>query len=536
MNAKPNFLFITTDQQRADHLGCYGNAQIRTPHIDALAQRGRRFDRFYVATGVCMANRASLMTGRMPSVHGTRCNGIPLARNATTFVDLLRDDGYFTGLVGKCHLQNMTDLPPEAPREAVRPGMTPPQAHHADAVKDRWSEGGYDMELVKSWRDNPSHQVQTPYYGFDTVRLCTHHGDMVNGEYARWVQEIAGDIEQLRGPHNAIPDARYTAPQAYRTRVPEHLYPSAWVGDRTEEFLDAAAHSGQPFFLHCSFADPHHPFTPPGKYWDMYNPDDMVLPRSFYQVADASFAPVNALHRERAQGRGRITSTVGFAATEREAKEALALTYGMISMIDDVVGRIVAKLASLGLDQNTIVVFTSDHGDFMGDHGLLLKSALHYQSLIRVPFIWADPMCKGDAASATTTSALAGTVDIPASILARAQLAPYHGMQGRSLLPVLAGHEAAVRDVVLIEEDGHAPTFGLTVPVRVRTVVTATHRLTIYDQPGWAEMYDLQNDPDELHNLIDDPRHAGVRASMFERLARELMMADDRSPFPVGRA
>lgn len=536
MNPKPNFLFITTDQQRADHLGCYGNEQLRTPHIDALAARGRRFDRFYVATGVCMANRASLMTGRMPSVHGTRCNGIPLARNATTFVDLLRDDGYYTGLVGKCHLQNMTDLPPEAPRDPVLPGMKQPIEAHADAVKGRWSEGGYDMEMLNAWRDNPEHQVQTPYYGFDDVSLCTLHGDMVHGDYARWLKKVASDSDQLRGPKNAIPDSRYTAPQAYRTRIPEEQYPSTWVGHRAEDFLEAAAGSGQPFFLHCSFTDPHHPFTPPGKYWDMYDPEDMVLPSSFYQVADASFAPVAALHRERAQGRGRITSTVGFAATEREAKEALALTYGMISLIDDVVGRLVAKLLELGLDRNTVVIFTSDHGDFMGDHGLLLKSALHYQSLIRVPFIWAEPTGLGQTTTGSATSALAGTVDIPASILARAQLAPFHGMQGRSFLPVLAGHEAAARDAVLIEEDGHAPTFGLTVPVRVRTVVTASHRLTIYDQSGWGELYDLRDDPNELINLIDDPRQASVRARMFELLARELMMADDRSPFPLGRA
>ncbi|MEZ5644144.1 MAG: sulfatase-like hydrolase/transferase [Burkholderiaceae bacterium] len=536
MDTRPNFLFITTDQQRADHLGCYDNPRIRTPHIDGLAHRGLRFERFYVASGVCMANRATLMTGRMPSVHGTRCNGIPLARHSTTFVDLLRDAGYQTGLVGKCHLQNMTDMAPEAPREPVPDGLAPPREPNTDAVRHRWAEGGYDMELVNAWRSNPGHKVETPYYGFDTVRLCTHHGDMDNGEYARWLQSVAGDIDQLRGPGNAIPDDRYTAPQAYRTRVPEHQYPSAWVGDCAESFLDNAASSGKPFFLHCSFADPHHPFTPPGKYWDMYDPDDMVLPASFYQSAEAAFAPVAALRRERAQGKGRVHSTVGFAATEREAREALALTYGMISMIDDVVGRLVARLAHLGIDRNTVVIFTSDHGDFMGDHGLLLKSALHYRSLIRVPFIWSDPSEASAPLAGHTTHALAGTVDIAASILARAGLAPFHGMQGRSFLPVLASQDATVRDAVLIEEDGHAPTFGLSVPVRARTLVTDTHRLTIYDHQGWAELYDLQQDPDEVCNLFDDPDHTEVRARMFERLARELMMADDRSPFPTGRA
>ncbi len=532
---KPNFLLITTDQHRADHVGCYGNKQVKTPNIDALAQQGRRFDRFHVATGVCMSNRASLMTGRMPSLHGTRCNGIPLARNATTFVELLREAGYFTGLVGKCRLQNMTDMPPEAPRDPLPAGKEAPPSHLADAVKDRWCEGGYDMELLRKWKDDLSHRVTTPYYGFDHVDLATMHGDLVEADYARWLESKIGDIDQVRGAKNAKPDARYSAPQAWRTRIPEHLYPSAWVGDRAEDFLSQAAERDQPFFLHCSFADPHHPFTPPGKYWDMYNPDEIELPASFQLDVGGSFAPVAALHRERAEGRGRITSTVGFAATEREAKEALALTYGMITMIDDVVGRVLARLKALGLDENTVVIFTSDHGDFMGDHGLLLKSALHYQSLVRVPFIWAEPgsalPCPG-----IPTQALASTIDIATTVLSRAGLAPYFGIQGVDLTPAVQGQPLSTRQAVLIEEDGHAPTFGLEVPVRARSVITTTHRLTIYDQPGWVELYDLQKDPHELVNLIDDPTYAQVRAHMFEILARELMMADDRSPFPLGRA
>lgn len=534
---QPNFLLITTDQHRADHLGCYGNAQVRTPNIDALAERGRKFDRFHVATGVCMANRASLMTGRMPSLHGTRCNGIPLARSETTFVELLREAGYFTGLVGKCHLQNMTDMAPEAPRDQTPVGKQPPSDHLADAVKNRWQDGEYDMELLRKWREDPEHRVKTPYYGFDHVDLATMHGDMVEGDYARWLQAQIGDIDQIRGAKNAIPDTRYSAPQAWRTQVQEQHYPSAWIGERAEKFLELATKSDQPFFLHCSFPDPHHPFTPPGKYWDMYDPSQIELPPSFHLDVGGSFAPVAALHRERTEGRGRIGSTVGFAATEDEAKQALALTYGMISMIDDVIGRLLAHLCALGLDENTVVIFTSDHGDFMGDHGLLLKSALHYQSLVRVPFIWTEPKKAFMPSRGVATTTLASTVDIATTILSRSGLAPYYGIQGIDLTPAIqANCNLSERNAVLIEEDGHAPTFGLKVPVRARTVITSTHRLSIYDQPEWMELYDLENDPNELVNLINDTAHEKVRSRMFETLARELMMADDRSPFPLGRA
>lgn len=533
---KPNFLLITTDQQCADHVGCYGNPQIRTPVIDQLAKQGVRFERFYVASGVCMPNRASLMTGRLPSLHDTRCNGIPLSRSATTFVELLRAAGYHTGFVGKCHLQNMTDMPPEMPAPVLPAGTVAPPPELADAVKNRWHEGGYDNELLTRWRDDPDHKVQTPYYGFDDVSLTTMHGDLAEAEYARWLAKEVGDIDKIRGPKNALEDDRYSAPQAWRTRIPEELYPTAWTGDRAIDFLEQAAEQDEPFFLHCSFADPHHPFTPPGKYWDMYDPDEIQLPESFYADHEQCFEPVRALHRQRKEGSARVSSTVGFAATEREAKESLALTYGMITMIDDTIGRVLARLESLGLAEDTVVIFTSDHGDFMGSHGLLLKSALHYQSLVRVPFIWTEPRGEQMSSRGATTHALGSTLDISATVLARAGLAPYYGIQGRDLTPVICGQQDAVRDTVLVEEDGHAPTFGLEHPVRARTVITDTYRLTIYDHQNWVELYDLRNDPHELDNLADKPEFAQVRQQMFEVLARELMLSDDRSPFPVGRA
>lgn len=533
MRARPNFLLITTDQHCADHLGCYGNPIVRTPHIDSLSRDGRRFTRFYVATSVCMPNRASLMTGRMPSVHGLRCNGIPLSLQSTTFVELLRAAGYRTGLAGKCHLQNMTDLAPEMPQPAPPRDMQAPPAELADAIKNRWREGRYDNELLRAWRDNPDHQVAAPYYGFDHVDLCTMHGDMVDAGYARWLAEQVNDFETLRGPANALPDARYSVPQGYRTRLPEHLYPSTWIADRAEAQIDAAADTKQPFFLHCSFPDPHHPFTPPGRYWDMYDPATIPLPPSFGSPAAGFFAPVAHLQNERRENKARIQSTVAFAAQAHEVREALALTYGMITLIDDMVGRLLARLRLRGLDRDTVVIFTSDHGDFMGSHGLLLKSALHYQSLIRVPFLWHEPDMPMPGAP---SPGLASTIDIAGSVLARAGLAPYHGIQGRSLLPCLHDPEHRLRDALLIEEDGHAPTFGLTAPVRLRSLLTEQHRLSIYDHAGWSELYDLEQDPHEQHNLIDQSDGLALRARLFESLAREMMMADDRSPLPTGRA
>ena len=155
----PNFILFITDQQRADFLGCYGHPILRTPHIDSIAARGVAFDRFYVASPVCMPNRASLMTGRMPSVHGVRHNGVPLGADAVTFVDLLRDAGYATALVGKSHLQNFTGQAPLARRADAR--KRAPSAALAEAIRHDLAGARYAQESPAFWAaKNP--RLQTP--------------------------------------------------------------------------------------------------------------------------------------------------------------------------------------------------------------------------------------------------------------------------------------------------------------------------------------------------------------------------------------
>lgn len=529
---RQNFILITTDQQRADHLGCYGNQVLRTPNIDRLAERGRQFNRFYVACPICMPNRATLMTGRMPSVHGVHCNGISLPLRSNTLCELLRAAGYRTALVGKSHLQNMTGLPPQKPRPAVEDGHLLPPPRLAEAELDAWGDGSYEQESLARWSADPTCKVETPFYGFDHVELCTMHGDLVHGDYYRWLNERVEKPDQLRGPNNALSNPRITVPQAYRTRVPEELYPTRYIEERSLAYLEQAQSSDQPFFLHCSFTDPHHPFTPPGKYWDLYDPDQVDVPVSLVDEAAPTHA-VAALRRQTAAGKINLRGTVPFAVSERHAREAIALTYGMIGMIDDAVGNILNALAALGLDDNTTVIFSSDHGDFMGDHGLMLKTALHYQGLIRVPFIWSEP----DLPTAgTDTQALCGTLDIAPTILHRAGITPFYGMQGMSLLPIIQGASDQAHRAVLVEEDGHEPTFGLDRAIRARSVVTDRYRLSIFDPPEWVELYDLQTDPQEMRNMADDPAHAGVRAELFEVLSHRMMELADHSPYPTARA
>ena len=179
MSDRPNFLFIITDQHRADHLGCYGNPVVRTPHIDGLASSGTRFERFYTATPICMPNRATLMTGRMPSLHGVRHNGIPLSLEATTFTEVMAAAGYHTALIGKCHLQSIKDDLPVIGMPEPDPGRTRPPALLREARKD--SGGRYDQELPSTWARDPEFEPVFPYYGFQHVEQAAKANVLANG-------------------------------------------------------------------------------------------------------------------------------------------------------------------------------------------------------------------------------------------------------------------------------------------------------------------------------------------------------------------
>jgi arylsulfatase A-like enzyme len=200
-------------------------------------------------------------------------------------------------------------------------------------------------------------------------------------------------------------------------------------------------------------------------------------------------------------------------------------------MIDGAVGRILTRLAEIGLANDTVVIFTTDHGDYLGDHRLLLKGPAHFEGITRVPFIWSEP----GRPAARTTDALGGTLDIASTILDRARISPYNGIQGESLLPAIAGADRA-RDSIVIEDDQQRAVLGHPAPPRMRTLVTQRWRMTIIHDDPWGELYDLANDPHELDNLFDDPGHRGIRAALMEKLAYRQMELADRSPLPIGRA
>jgi len=530
----PNFLLFITDQQRADHLGCYGNSVLRTPHIDAIAQQGWRFGRFFVANPICMPNRATIMTGRMPSLHGVRHNGIPLSIEQTTFVERLRSEGYRTALVGKSHLQNFTGQPATfQPR--YEKGLRPPPPQLCDANHALLQGPAYDVEQPPDWLADPLPQVRLPFYGFEDVELCTWHGDMVQGHYLPWLRQKNPQAFAQWGAEHSERVAGYSAPQARRPRVPPELYPSSYIAERTCAWLErhATEAGGRPFFLQCSFPDPHHPFTPPGRYWDLYRPEQIALPASFYQPAIGQVPLIAEAHEALARGTAKRDWVGEYAVTEREAREITALTYGMIGLIDDCVGQVMQTLRRLGMQGDTVVMFTSDHGDWMADHGMMQKGPLHYRGLIRVPFLWSDPAAP---APGSHTSELAGTLDIARTLLDRAGLAPHNGLQGQAVNRIVSEGRSSAHDGMVVEQTTQRPVAGFDRPVRVRSFVDRDWRLSVWSGRERGELYDLSADPFEMRNLWDDPAHAAKKAELTHRMLMQMIELQDWSPLQVQAA
>lgn len=514
MAERPNFLFFITDQQRADWLGCYGHPVLKTPNIDALAAQGTRFENFYAASPVCMPNRASLITGRYPSVHGLRYNGCVLPTQASTFLDLLTDNGYHTAAIGKSHLQPFTGKLP-----------TGKSQDDIDATVEAWKPqpGNHLNEEPDRYHDDGRYEIDLPYYGYQHVDMVTVHGDRCGGHYHQWFREQTDDWQALHDNANELPH-NYSCPQSYRTPIPEDLYPTAYVRDRAIDYLRSRQDNNQPFFAFVSFPDPHHPFNPPGKYWDMYNPDDfdVLLPYARHRNPTP---PMKFLKKQWEADGEQLTPQTVRMYDDQQLREAMALTAGMMAFVDDAVGDVMSALAATGLKDNTVVCYNSDHGDYLGDYNMLLKGALPFRSITQVPFIWSDP----DHRQASVAKGLTSTVDLAPTLLARAGLKPFNGMQGKNFLPCVTGGEPHREDLLIEHNDG-APRLGFKTPARVRALLTDRWRYTMYlDQP-WGELYDLRQDPQETNNLWDSPEHSAVRAALAERLTHQLTRQMDESP------
>jgi len=504
---QPNVLFVITDQQRADHVGFAGNSVVQTPNLDGLAARSMVFDRAYVANPVCSPNRSSIITGRMPSSHGVIFNDRALEWGSSTFVRPLREAGYRTGLIGKSHLQLSVD------RHIT-------STSGRDARRDGYDEEVYRWEFTERFDGSQVPPVPEDYYGFDHVEFATDHGARMAGHHLLWALDKGASREEVVPPMSAeAPGDRRSERwwQIYRPPYPAELHSTAFVGERTVAFIDDAHAENKPWMAWMAFPDPHHPLTPPGEWFDRHNPSDMSVPSTFGDPLEHAPPHLQVIRARR----DTPFWPMPFGTDDPVlVQEALAATYGMIEFIDHEVGRVLDHLDALGITDDTIVIFTSDHGDVMGEHSLMVKGSIHYQSILRVPLTIAGPGIEPGR-----SAALASSLDIAPTLLDRCALKGYRGIQGCSLSGLLEGEQTTVRDHLLVEDDLPPLVADLIgMPAKMRTLVTDDARFT-RDSNGFEELFDLDADPDETENraTVDPVR----RNELATTLVDAMMAADD---------
>ncbi len=491
---RPNILLITSDQQRGDCFGFEGR-RVKTPHLDQLAADGTRFSACITPNVVCQPSRASILTGQLPLTHGVHDNGIDLdpAVGGKGFAGTLSSAGYDTRFIGKAHFATYHTFEPTGTPECLR------------------SSANYDAD----WSG--------PYMGFETVELMLvgHNWFLpekpTGGQhYERWYHADGQGDDRNRLYQTALPPVSDAA-QTFHSALPPAWHNSTWVGDRTIAYLRDAAKADRPFCVWASFPDPHHPFDAPDPWSRMHHPDEVDLPPHRSRDLDRRPWWHRAALENEPKGAGDFAEVRKSYSrippqTDAQLRDLIANYYGQISLIDHNIGRILIALAETGLDADTLVIFTSDHGDWLGDHGLILKGPMHYEGLLRVGLI-----ARGPGVS------VGGIVDEPVSTLdLGATFYDYAGadallpQHGRSLRPLLQG-ATETRDYALNEWELLPSRAG--VQLSLRTVRTKTHKLTLDLRSDEGELYDLANDPFELENRYHDPAYASTRrelAAMIE--------------------
>lgn len=494
---QPNILWICTDQQRSDSLGCYGNPIVRTPNIDALAAKGTRFKRHITPMQMCSPSRACMATGLYQRHHQLITNGRALPDSVPTLMDLLRQAGYRTHGVGKQHLQ---------------PLLAPA------ALKMPDSRAFWSLPESQTWRG--------PYYGYETADMLLGESDtaQIAGHYANWLRENHPESQYLLKPEFAKEPPPAELDEIWRSAMPSELHYNSWITDRAVAFIEDAAQQDAPFFLFASYPDPHHPFDPPEEYADRYNPADMPLPE--VTEADISGRPpyCHTLFPKDQDFRELYWAAndnieAGVLMTvedmpEMIMKTAVAYTYSMIEMIDDGVGSILATLEATRLLDNTIIIFTSDHGDYLGDHGLLHKGPAPYRQITEVPLIISGPGVQAQ----NVVQSLTSHIDLAPTLLELGDVAyKPTNFDGLSLCSLLTGKETAVRNHTFGE---YHPTARME--LYNQTIYTNKWRFTIYPElADWGELFDLENDPQERRNLFFEPTFANIRSELEQQLATE---------------
>ena len=462
---RPNILWICTDQQRYDTIGALGNPCVSTPNLDALAEEGVAFERAYCQSPICTPSRASFLTGMYPSSLRVNRNGNPAFPDFPPLISkTLTEAGYDCGLIGKLHLTSAYGRI----EQRADDGYTYWQYSHAP--RDDWATGH---------------------------------------DYADWVRAQGADLSEL------IKD---------EAGVPAEYHQTTWCAEKTIEFIEADRSC--PFFASVNIYDPHPPFNPPQAYRDLFDPEEVKPPlfRESDLEQQAKLAAVDFQSEARYPDALDISSPIlpqspvssliePHTGGKRDARTLIAAYYAMIKLIDDQVGRIMAALESSGQRENTIVIFTSDHGETLGDHGLIQKGCRFYDGLVRVPLIWSWP---GVFASGLRSPALVELTDIVPSLLAICELPIPEYISGRSLLPVLTGMLSSERHRDYVRSE-FIDALDLPDGSVASMYFDGRYKLVLYHNHNLGELYDLEADPGEFVDLWDSLGHLDLKTGLLQR-------------------
>lgn len=507
---RPNILLITSDQQRGD---CYGfeGRPIKTPHLDQLAADGTRFSACITPNPVCQPARASILTGQLPLTHGVHDNGIDLdpAVGEKGMAGALDAAGYDTKYIGKGHFSTYMTFSPTGTPECVTSSANYPADWNGPYM------GWQDLELLllghNYWDPYPppkGHHYERWYY-------ADGRGDEKNAAYAERLSPATSGAQTF---HSGLPVAWHN---------------STWVGNRTVDFIKSRQTNDPPFLCWASFPDPHHPFDAPEPWSKMHPLDEIDLPQ--HRTRDVENRPwwhKAAIEKEPIGPPDMVKTRKEYSRIEPQSddqlREIIQNYYGQIALIDHNVGRILIALEEAGIADDTLVIYTSDHGDWLGDHGLVLKGPMHYEGLLRVGMIVRGP---GVPAGKVVDEPVS-TLDLSPTFCDYAATEPLLTQHGQSLRPLIETDQAS-REYAYCEWELLPARVG--VGLSLRTVRTKTHKLTLELGSGAGELYDLVEDPQEMVNRFNDPDYTGIQAVLTAMIQAR---PDDAGPLgtPSGGA
>ncbi|MCL9656196.1 alkaline phosphatase family protein [Pseudomonas protegens] len=481
-----NVLYIMCDQLRRDYLSCYGHPHLHTPNIDRLAAAGVRFSRAYTQGTICGPSRMSAYTGRYVSSHQVAWNAVPLPLEELTLGDYLRPHGIRTALVGKTHATPNLDalqrlaIDPDSPQaEALNEvGFEPYLRHDGIYPDDPIFDDKRDAAPYTHYLRNLGYDGRNPWHDWANAG-AGEQGQILSG----W---------KMRNAH--LP-----------ARVAEEHSETVYTTDRAIDFISEQGE--QPWCLHLSYIKPHWPYIAPAPYHALYGPEQ-VIPAVRAAPGQLSDHPVYAAFRQHEE-------SLNFSRDE--VRLNVVPTYmGLIKQVDDQLGRLLDVLQSNGRWDDTLIVFTSDHGDFLGDHYLGEKEFL-LEPAVGVPLIVRDPRAAADSRRGSVDERLVETIDaLPTFLEALGLPGAEHRLEGRSLIPLLHGAEPNWRRYAISEYD-----YAFQAPARERLGQPIDRcRMTMVRSERWKylaydgfrpQLFDLHNDPQELHDLGADPAYAAVR-------------------------